>query len=500
MLKLQEAYEVKSEKGDDTQEADRLLVHEIVFLNERNVKPKELEVSSENERVWYLDNGASNHMTGRKKYFKAIDESITGKVRFGDDSRIDIKGKGSVLFITQDGSKKLLANVYYIPDLKSNILSLGQATEAGCEVKMKEGDLTLVDKEGNLVVKAKRSANRLYKVLMDVVDDKCLQATTVSDSAMWHARLGHIGASSLKTMIRDQLVLGLPKLNVETDPCSSCLLGKQARRPFPSFLSYCAETVLELIHGDLCGPINPPTAGNNRYIFVLIDDCSRYMWSILLKEKHEAFEKFKIFKLMVEAETKAKIKTLRTDRGGEFTSNEFKSFCELSGITRQLTAPYSPQQNGIVERRNRTLMEMTRSILKHMRVPNFLWGEGVRHSTYLINRVGTKALELSTPYEVLKGRKPNIEHLKVFGCVGYAKVNAPHLKKLDDRSRALVHLGTEPGSKAYRLYDPTSRRIVVSRNVIFEEKRAGAGVVNHGKLLMNLVTSRWYLESMGITV
>lgn len=373
LLKLQEAYEVKSEKGDDTQEADRLLVHEIVFLNERNVKPKELEVSSENERVWYLDNGASNHMTGRKKYFKAIDESITGKVRFGDDSRIDIKGKGSVLFITQDGSKKLLANVYYIPDLKSNILSLGQATEAGCEVKMKEGDLTLIDKEGNLVVKAKRSANRLYKVLMDVVDDKCLQATTVSDSAMWHARLGHIGASSLKTMIRDQLVLGL-QLNVETDPCSSCLLGKQARRPFPSFLSYCAETVLELIHGDLCGPINPPTAGNNRYIFVLIDDCSRYMWSILLKEKHEAFEKFKIFKLMVEAETKAKIKTLRTDRGGEFTSNEFKSFCELSGINRQLTAPYSPQQNGIVERRNRTLMEMTRSILKHMRVPNFLWG------------------------------------------------------------------------------------------------------------------------------
>ena len=446
-------------------------MHEVVYLNEKNVKPKEFETESDSERVWYLDNGASNHMTGKRKYFKKIDETVTGKVRFGDDSRIDIKGKGSILFINQDGSKKLLADVYYIPDLKSNIISLGQATESGCEVRMKEGDLTLHDREGKLIVKAKRSINRLYKVLMDIVDDHCLHVAAKSESNTWHARLGHIGASSLKGMIKDQLVLGLPKLNIDKNTCSSCLLGKQSRRPFPSVSTYRAETALELIHGDLCGPITPPTAGNNRYIFVLIDDYSRYMWSILLKEKSEAFEKFKIFKNMVEAETKTKIKTLRTDRGGEFTSNEFKSYCESSGINRHLKAPYSPQQNGVVERRNRTLMEMTRSILKHMNVPNYLWGEGVRHSTYLINRVGTKVLEALTPYEALKGRKPNIGHLKVFGCIGYAKAETPHLRKLDDRSRALVHLGTEPGSKAYRLFDPSTRKLVVSRDVVFDETK-----------------------------
>ena len=410
VLKLQEAYESRSDRAEETQEADRLLMHEVVYLNEKNVKPKEFETESDSERVWYLDNGASNHMTGKRKYFKKIDETVTGKVRFGDDSRIDIKGKGSILFINQDGSKKLLADVYYIPDLKSNIISLGQATESGCEVRMKEGDLTLHDREGKLIVKAKRSINRLYKVLMDIVDDHCLHVAAKSESNTWHARLGHIGASSLKGMIKDQLVLGLPKLNIDKNTCSSCLLGKQSRRPFPSVSTYRAETALELIHGDLCGPITPPTTGNNRYIFVLIDDYSRYMWSILLKEKSEAFEKFKIFKNMVEAETKTKIKTLRTDRGGEFTSNELKSYCESSGINRHLTAPYSPQQNGVVERRNRTLMEMTRSILKHMNVPNYLWGEGVRHSTYLINRVGTKVLEALTPYEALKGRKPNIGH------------------------------------------------------------------------------------------
>ena len=165
------------------------------------------------------------------------------------------------------------------------------------------------------------------------------------------------------------------------------------------------------MHSDLCGPISPSTASRSRYIFVIIDDHSRYMWSILLKGKGEAFEKFRKFKAIVELETKAKIKCFRTDRGGEFTSTAFNGFCEESGIVRQLTAPHSPQQNGVVERRNRTLMEMTRSLLKHMSLPNHLWGEAVRHATYLINRVGTKSLTDQTPYNVLKGRKLNIEHL-----------------------------------------------------------------------------------------
>ena len=113
----------------------------------------------------------------------------------------------------------------------------------------------------------------------------------------------------------------------------------------------------------------------------------------------------------------------------------------------------------MVERRNRTLMEMTRSILKARNVPNYMWGEAVRHSTYLINRVTTRALEDKTPYEMLKKRKPNLEYLKVFGCLAYAKVNGPGVKKLDDRSRCLVHLGREPGAKAYRLCDPTTQRV-----------------------------------------
>ncbi|XP_013632784.1 uncharacterized protein LOC106416961 [Brassica napus] len=162
LLKLQETYE---NKADEMHEADKLLMHEVVYLNEKNIRPKEFKTNIDGNRLWYLDNGASNHMTGNRKYFNTIDETITGKVRFGDDSRIDIKGKGSILFVSQDGDKKILADVYFILELKSNIISLGQATESGCEVLMKDDVLTLKDKDGNLITSAKRSPNVFIKCL-----------------------------------------------------------------------------------------------------------------------------------------------------------------------------------------------------------------------------------------------------------------------------------------------------------------------------------------------
>ena len=115
---------------------------------------------------------------------------------------------------------------------------------------------------------------------------------------------------------------------------------------------------------------------------------------------------------------------------------------------------------------------MTRSILKHTNLPNYLWGKAIRHATYLINRAATRTLVLKTPYKAFKSRRPNIGHIRIFECIAYAKVDTPHVRKLDDRSRTLVHLGTEPGSKAYRLFDPISRKIMVSRDVVFDENKS----------------------------
>ncbi|XP_033138570.1 uncharacterized protein LOC103844422 isoform X1 [Brassica rapa] len=468
LLKLQEAQELEK---DDTQNADELMLNEIVYLNEDKVVPSKFETHDEKENMWYLDNGASNHMTGDRRYFTTINESITGKVKFGDDSRIDIKGKGSIEFTDINGEPRIMCDVYYIPDLKSNIISLGQATEAGCDIRLKGECLTMHDRDGKLLVNAIRSRNRLYKVHMGIKDKTCLLSTATSESIRWHERLGHVNWETIESMVQRELVIGIPRVTSDKRVCSSCMLGKQTRKSFPQATAYRASKILELVHGDLCGPITPSTRPGNKYVFVLIDDHTRYMWTTLLKEKSEVFEKFKRFKAMVEKESKQKVQTFRTDRGGEFTSQEFNEFCAQAGIQRHLTAPYTPQQNGVVERRNRTLMEMTRSILKHFGLPNYLWGEAVRHSTYILNRVATRVLKDVTPYEAFRARKPNLAHIRTFGCIGYAKVVKPHLKKLEDRSLMLIHLGTEPGSKAYRMLDPQTQRIVVSRDVVFDESK-----------------------------
>ena len=163
---------------------------------------------------------------------------------------------------------------------------------------------------------------------------------------------------------------------------------------------------------------------------------------ILSESKDQAFETFKEFKLMIEIELGTKLKMFRTDRGGEFTSKYFSKFCKENGIARQLTAPYSPQQNGMVERRNRTILSATRSMLKASNMPQIFWAEAVRHAVYILNRTPTIALVNSTPFEALKGDKPNLKYLKVFGCKAYAKVLLPHIKKLDDRSTTMVYLGS----------------------------------------------------------
>lgn len=376
LLKLvQETQEVKED--DKTHEADELMLNEVVFLNEEKLNINALEMSQDKSNVWYLENGASNHMTGDRSYFNQLDETITGKVKFGDDLRIDIKGKGSITFVFKGGVKKKMSNVYFIPALKSNIISLGQATEAGCEVRMKNDRLTVFDRVGRQLVETSRGRNRLYKVVLEAESASCLQVAAFSTSNQWHARLGHVNFDNIKMMVDKGLVSGMPKFAVEKKTCASCLLGKQSRRPFPQATAFRASRKLELLHGDLCGPISPPTPGRNIYVFVIIDDHTRYVWSILMKEKGEAFDRFRKFKAIIEQETGMSIKTFRTDRGGEFTLTEFNAYCEKSGIQRHLTAPYSPQQNGVVERRNRTILEMTRSVLKHMRVPNYMWGEAV---------------------------------------------------------------------------------------------------------------------------
>ena len=242
-LKLQETVEKKEE---DTHDADELMMNEVVYLNERKVNPSTFEADLDTMNIWYLDNGASNHMSGNRLFFNELDETILGKVKFGDDSRIDIRGKGLVRFIFKGGEKKILRNVNYIPGLRSNIISLGQATEVGCEVRMKDDTLTLLDRNRRLMVKTTRSKNRLYKVVLHADQAQCLLASSASGSSIWHDHLGHINAEKLKMRVNMELVSGVPKTSGGEERCVSCLLGKQTRRPFPQATLFRASKTLDL--------------------------------------------------------------------------------------------------------------------------------------------------------------------------------------------------------------------------------------------------------------
>ena len=181
------------------------------------------------------------------------------------------------------------------------------------------------------------------------------------------------------------MVRGLPPIDEADRVCEACLAGKQRRASFPHQALNRAETVLELVHADICGPISPPTPGGKRYFLLLVDDKSRYMWLRLLATKDEAEAVLKQFQAATELESGRRLKALRTDRGGEFTSTSLGKYFADQGVKRQLTAPYSPQQNGVVERRNQIVIEMARCLLNSMVVPTMFWGDAVKTAVYLLN-------------------------------------------------------------------------------------------------------------------
>ncbi|GJT83626.1 zinc finger, CCHC-type containing protein [Tanacetum coccineum] len=247
-------------------------------------------------------------------------------------------------------------------------------------------------------------------------------------------------------MGKKRMVTGMPCVSHLKQLCSGCVVAKQMRQSFPNEAQWRVSKPLELLHVDLCGPITPQSIGGNRYFLLIVGDWCRYMWVYLLKSKDDALAKFKIFKSQVEMETQHKVKALRTDRGGEVNSHAFVKFCQEEGIQRQTTTPYTPQQNKVMERRNRTVVEMTRSSLKGMNIPDSLWAKAARHAVYLLNRLPTKAVKDITPYEGWKKRKPNMEYLKIFGCLAFVKKVGGHLTKLEDRSIPMVHLVIDYGN------------------------------------------------------
>ncbi|KAK3137468.1 hypothetical protein QOZ80_5BG0452680 [Eleusine coracana subsp. coracana] len=422
---------------------------------------------------WCLDTGATHHMTGRQEYFSDLDTSIRGSVKFGDASGVEIKGVGSILFTAKSGEHRLLTGVYYIPALRNSIISLGQLDKNGSRMEIENGLLRVWDPRGRLLAKVKRGSNHLYILHIEVAQPLCLAARRDDDAWRWHERFGHLNFEALKQLGVKEMVRDLPHIDHVEQLCDVCVLTKQRRFPFPQQTSFRAKERLELVHGDLCGPVTPATPGGRRYFLLLVDDLSRYMWVMVLGSKGEAADAIRRAQAAAEAECGRKLRVLRTDNGGEFTAAEFAAYCAEEGIQRHYSAPYSPQQNGVVERRNQTVVGMARALLKQRRMPAVFWGEAVVTAVYILNRSPTKALDGKTPYEAWHGRKPTVFHLRTFGCLAFAK-ELGHIGKLDDRSTPGVFIGYAEGSKAYRILDPKTQCVRTARDVVFDEGQGWA--------------------------
>ena len=416
---------------------------------------------------WFLDSGCSNHMCGEKEMFTQLDESFTSSVKFGNDTTVPVMGKGKISITLKDGSQNAISDVLFVPNLHKNLLSVGQLSEKGYDIRIHEGICTINSAHKGLIAKVKMSQNRLFPLLINSDSLPCFSSVICDENWLWHMRFGHVNFGSLKQLASRKMVSGLPSINSPDKVCETCVLGKKHRDPFPIEKAWRASKPLELVHSDLCS-VEVPSNGNSRYFITFIDDFSRKAWVYFLQQKSDACDAFKRFKANVEKQCGRSIKTLRTDRGTEYIVCD--GFLQKHGINHQMTARYTPQQNGVAERKNRTVMDMVRCMLHLKNLPKGFWGDAVACAFYLLNRCPTRSVLGKTPQEAWTRRKPSIGHLRVFGCICYAHVPDVLRKKLDDKAEKCIFLGYSQMTKGYKLYNPVSRKVIISRDVTFDEQ------------------------------
>lgn len=444
---------------------------------------------------WLIDSGATRHMAPNRDRFSTYTRfDQPEKVTIADGRVVDAIGTGNIR-ISASVSRKVnrkgtLHDVLHVPDLKQNLFSVKSATSRDliiqfghtrCWIKNKRSQIHAM---GTLV-------NKLY--YLDLVDSDH-RACKASCNDIWHQRLAHAGHTTIRRANSESLVTGADLSDVSTSICEPCVKGKMARKPYKPVGGIKSQRVLELVHTDVCGPMQNNSIGGSRYFVSFIDDYSRYAHVFFVSNKSDVFSVFQEYKAAVENKTGHRIKTLRSDRGGEYMSNEFSDYLKSNGIQHQVTVRCTPEQNGVSERYNRTVCESARAMIIDAQLPKSFWAEAVSTAVYVRNRLPTTSHQLpSTPYELWNGHKPDIGNLRVFGSLAYAHIPDELRQKLDAKAEAMVHVGYSLLSKAYRLYDPASQKIVVRRDVIFDESKLGlsksdeqATTDKHGELTVTL--------------
>ncbi|KAL0546105.1 hypothetical protein IC582_016010 [Cucumis melo] len=373
-------------------------------------------------------------------------------------------GKGKVILKLTSGKTLSLSNVLYVPSLRRNLVSGSLLNRAGLKIVL-EGDKVVLTKNGDFVGKGYLS-NGLFVLNTISMNANASSYTYVIESVnLWHGRLGHVNFASIRKL-KDLRLINTSESH-ETGKCPICVESKFHKKPFKLVDSRTID-LLELIHSDLADFRTTTSRDGKNYYVSFVDDYSRFTKIYLIKTKDEAGSMFLKFNAESENQLGKKIKRLRLDRGGEYSDKTLKDFCESNGIIHEFTAPYSPQQNGIAERKNRTLKEMMNAMLLSSGLSDNMWGEAVLSACFVLNRISHKRVD-KTPYELWKEHAPNLSYLKVCGCL--AKVSFPALKKSTVGSKTFdcIFIGYAQNSVAYRFMCLNDKTINESRDAEFFE-------------------------------
>ncbi len=434
---------------------------------------------------WYVDSGCSNHMTFNKSLFSSYTPGLHSTVKLGNSNTSVVSGIGTVdINICVDGKqvKCRLHNVYHVPELGYQLISVPTFDKSGLNTTF-HSRRCWIRKENTLLATATMKGN-LYE--LDICSPSPAKALVAQSTKIWHQRLAHIQPSSITGMAKSNAVWGLEINNSQELTCTGCVLGKGHRQLIPKKSHSRSTKLLELVHSDVNGPLEVPSLGGSRYFVTFIDDYSRWISLYTMKAKSETFDCFKRCHAMAERHTGSKIesfniirrtrktaeklKTLRTDNGGEYLSNDFRSYLQEHGIQHQLTIAYTPQQNGVAERMNRTLVDCVRSLLHTAQLEKKFWAEALSTVVYVRNRVISRSLPKNiTPYHLWMRKAPDLSHLRVFGSKCWYVLPKKKVKKLDARSKEGLMMGYSSQSKGYKILDLESSTLIVSRDVTFDE-------------------------------
>ncbi|GJY32267.1 putative ribonuclease H-like domain-containing protein, partial [Tanacetum coccineum] len=341
-----------------------------------------------------VDSGCSSHMTGNKAYLLDYEDYNGGFVAFGSDPRGGkIIGKGKIKTANLD-----FDDVYFVDELKFNLFSVSQMCDKKNSVLFTDTECLILSPsfklldESQIVLRAPRQ-NDVYSLdLKNIVPSgglTCLYANATTDeSKLWHRRLGHVNFKNMNKLVKGNLVRGLPsKVFVNDHTCVACKKGKQHKASCKAKLERTIRKPLELLHMDLFGPVSVHNINKKRYCLVVTDDFSRFSWVFFLGTKDETSEILFTFITGLENQLNHKVKIIRCDHGTEFKNYDMNVLCAKKGIKREYSVARTPQQNGVAERKNRTLIEAARTMLADSLLPIPFWAEAVNTACYVLNRV-----------------------------------------------------------------------------------------------------------------